>query len=65
MIHKLGPNDLLYILAASQWTLMLSAFAIIGGGLVALVILTARLSPLRPLGWLTLAYVQFFQATRR
>lgn len=63
MIHKLGPNDILYILAATQWTLLLSAFAIIGGAIIALIILTARLSPMRPLGWLAIAYVQFFQAT--
>lgn len=63
MIHKLGINDFLYILSATQWTLLLSAFAIIGGGLIALVVVALRLSPIRPLGWLTMAYVQFFQAT--
>lgn len=63
MIHKLGLNDFLYILSATQWTLLLSAFAIFGGGLIAILLVAIRLNPFRPLRWLTIAYVQFFQAT--
>ncbi len=63
MIHALGPNDFIYILWATQWTLLLSCFAIFGGGLIALVIVALRLSPVRALRWLTVGYVQFFQAT--
>ena len=63
MIHKLNINDFFYILSAAQWTLLLSAFAIFGGGLIALVVLALRLSRVRPLAWLTIGYVQFFQAT--
>ena len=63
MIHALGVNDLVYILWATQWTLLLSCFAIFGGGLMALLVVALRLNPLRPLRWLTIAYVQFFQAT--
>lgn len=63
MIHALGPNDFIYILWATQWTLLLSCFAIFGGGLIALVIVALRLCPVRALRWLTVGYVQFFQAT--
>lgn len=63
MIHPLSANDFIYILWALPWTLMLSAFAIIGGGLIAIIIVALRLSPWRPAAWLTVAYVQFFQAT--
>jgi polar amino acid transport system permease protein len=63
MIHKLGASDLLYILSATQWTLLLSAFAIFGGAAIAVLVVTLRLNTFRPLGWLTVAYVQFFQAT--
>jgi polar amino acid transport system permease protein len=63
MIHKLGVNDFLYILSATQWTLLLSAFAIIGGALIALLVVTLRIHRWPPLRWLSVGYVQFFQAT--
>lgn len=63
MIHQLGTNDFLYILSATRWTLLLSAFAIVGGAIVGLLLVTMRLVTFRPLGWLAIGYVQFFQAT--
>jgi polar amino acid transport system permease protein len=63
MIHKLGASDLLYILSATQWTLLLSVLAILGGATIAVLLVTLRLNPLRPLGWLAVCYTQFFQAT--
>lgn len=63
MIHPIGVNDFLYILSATQWTLLLSGFAIFGGGIIALAVVAARLGPVRPLAWVTVAYIQFFQAT--
>ncbi len=63
MIHKLGASDLLYILSATQWTVLLSVFAILGGAIIAVLLVSLRLNPIRPLGWLTIGYVQFFQAT--
>jgi polar amino acid transport system permease protein len=63
MIRPLNPNDFLYILTATQWTLLLSSFAIIGGGLVGMLIVTARLTRSRILSWVTVGYIQFFQAT--
>jgi len=63
VIHALGPNDFLYILSATQWTLLLSAFAIFGGALVAVIVVAIRMNPVRPLAWLAMGYVQFFQAT--
>lgn len=63
MIRPLNLNDFLYILTALQWTLLLSSFAIIGGGLIGAVVVVLRLSRSRPVAWLTIAYVQFFQAT--
>lgn len=63
MIHKLDINDFLYILGATQWTLLLSVLATIGGGMIGAILVALRLNPLRPLGLLTVGYVQFFQAT--
>lgn len=63
MIHALGINDFVYILWATQWTLLLSCFAIFGGGLIALLVVALLLNPIRAVRWLMVAYVQFFQAT--
>ena len=63
MIHPIGPGDFLYILSATQWTLLLSVFAIVGGGLLGLLIVALRLTHVRALSGLTVAYIQFFQAT--
>jgi polar amino acid transport system permease protein len=63
MIRDLNVNDFIYILTAAQWTLLLSAFAVVGGGLVAIAIVLMRLGRIRALSWVTVAYIQFFQAT--
>lgn len=63
MIHQLGLNDFLYILSATRWTVLLSLFAIVGGAIIGLMFIALRLTRVRPLGWLTVGYVQFFQAT--
>jgi polar amino acid transport system permease protein len=63
VIHQLGPGDFVYILSAARWTILLSLLAIFGGGLLGLLIVILRLSPIRALGWGTIAYVQFFEAT--
>lgn len=63
MIHTLGPKDFLYILSATQWTLLLSFLAIFGGSLVAFFFVAMRLTSMRILSWFSIAYIQFFQAT--
>jgi polar amino acid transport system permease protein len=63
VIHPLGAGDLIYILSAARWTLLLSVLAIFGGGLIGLLLVGLRLSPVRPLTWATVAYIQLFQAT--
>jgi polar amino acid transport system permease protein len=63
MIRPLNPDDFVYILTALQWTLLLSAFAIIGGGLIGVLVVILRLNRIRPVNWVTMAYIQFFQAT--
>jgi polar amino acid transport system permease protein len=52
----------MYLLSALKWTLGLSALAFIGGGLVGLLVALARVSPLAPLRWAAIAYIQIFQA---
>jgi polar amino acid transport system permease protein len=51
------------LLIATQWTILLSLIAFVCGGAVGLVLLFMRTSQIRPLEWLTKAYIEFFQGT--
>lgn len=63
MIREFGTGDFLYLITAMQWTVMLSAIAFVGGGLLGLVLTILRVSPWRPAQWLVTGYVQLFQGT--
>ncbi len=51
------------LLLAARWTVVLSLIAFIGGGLVALLLLVARLSKVKGIGHFVGGYVQLFQGT--
>ncbi len=51
------------LLLAARWTVLLSLIAFIGGGLVGLLLLVARLSKVRGMDRLVGGYVQLFQGT--
>ncbi|MES2910838.1 MAG: amino acid ABC transporter permease [Pseudomonadota bacterium] len=51
------------LLLAARWTVVLSLIAFIGGGLVALLLLIARLSKVKGVGHFVGGYVQVFQGT--
>jgi polar amino acid transport system permease protein len=51
------------LLLAARWTVLLSLVAFASGGLVAAVLLFARVSRFRPLHWLVRGYVEVFQGT--
>lgn len=63
MIRALNVNDVLYILSAARWTVLLSLVAVIGGGLLGFGVMLARLSRLRMLRLPALVWIQFFEAT--
>lgn len=63
MIRQFGTGDFLYLVTAMQWTVMLSAIAFVGGGLLGLVLTVLRVSPWRPAQLLVTGYVQLFQGT--
>ena len=62
MIRPINPDDLFFILAAIRWTLLLSAFAIIGGGVIAVAVVACRLTRPRALQAAGGVYVFLFQA---
>jgi polar amino acid transport system permease protein len=62
-MRELGPNEILYILAAVRWTLLLSLVAFVGGGIGGLLVALARTGEFK---WLRVAangYIKLFQGT--
>lgn len=51
------------LLLATKWTVALSLIAFIGGGSVGLALTLMRISPLKPLRWVSQIYMEFFQGT--
>jgi polar amino acid transport system permease protein len=61
MIREFSFVDVLYLIAATRWTLALTALAFAGGGLVGLLIALLRVSAVPPLRWLAGIYVLVVQ----
>jgi polar amino acid transport system permease protein len=51
------------LLLAARWTVLLALMAFVSGGLVGLLVLLGRVSPLRWLRWLTGGYIELLQGT--
>lgn len=56
-------GDLLYMILAVRWTLLLSLLAFLGGGAVGAAVALARVSARAPLRYLAIAYIRLFQGT--
>jgi polar amino acid transport system permease protein len=63
MGRSFGTGEFLYLLRAIPWTLALSLGALLGGGLLGIVIAILRTAPARPLRWLATGYIELFQGT--
>jgi polar amino acid transport system permease protein len=63
MIREFTLTDVLYLVAAMRWTLVLTAIAFVGGGLVGLLVALLRVSALPPLRWIGATYVLAVQGT--
>jgi polar amino acid transport system permease protein len=62
-MRQLGPNDILFILAAVRWTLLLSIAAFAGGAIGGVFVALARTGAFRWLRLLANAYIKIFQGT--
>lgn len=51
------------LLWATQWTVVLSIIAFIGGGILGLILTLMRISKRRPVKWVSRFYIEFFQGT--
>jgi polar amino acid transport system permease protein len=56
-------NDVLYLLEAARWTVLLALVAFVGGGIVGALVTLARISRNRVLRGLAVAYVEVLQGT--
>ncbi len=62
-MRALTWNDLLFLPYAARWTVVLSASAFLGGGVVGLAIALMRVSGVRALRWFAIGYIRVFQGT--
>lgn len=62
-MRALTWNDLLFLPYAARWTVLLSAAAFVGGGLIGIIVALMRVSQLRSLRWFATAYIRVFQGT--
>src|SRR3954451_25378347 len=64
MGRSFGLNEFLYLLEAIPWTLLLSLGALIGGGIVGVVVAILRTAPSRILRALAIGDIELFQGAR-
>lgn len=62
-MRQLNAGDLIFLILAVRWTVLLSLYSFIGGGLVGLLIALLRVSQNRAARWLAIAYIRVFQGT--
>jgi polar amino acid transport system permease protein len=62
-VRTFSLNDLLFILAATRWTILLSLLAFVLGGLLGGAIAVLRISKFAPVRLAAAGYVQLFQGT--
>jgi polar amino acid transport system permease protein len=62
-MRSFGPGELLYIVEAARWTILLSLVAFIGGGIGGMLVALARSGSVAPLRYLALGYIRLFQGT--
>ena len=62
-MRTLGTGDILFILAALRWTLLLSFAAFAGGAVGGLFIALMRSGTIAALRWLAFGYIKLFQGT--
>ncbi|MBZ9710399.1 amino acid ABC transporter permease (plasmid) [Mesorhizobium sp. B2-1-8] len=63
MIREFGGTDIVYLIEAARWTLLLAFTATVGGGLLGIVVAVLRVIPFGPLNWLAIAWINLIQGT--
>ena len=63
MIRQFGTIDLLFLLSAVRWTVLLTLAAFLGGALIGVLIAVMRVSNVLALRAFAIGYIQFVQGT--
>jgi len=62
-MRELNLGDYEFLLLATRWTIVLSLYAAVGGGIVGLGIALMRTSTSTTLRWIAIGYIRVFQGT--
>ncbi|ACE94884.1 UNVERIFIED_ORG: polar amino acid transport system permease protein [Rhizobium esperanzae] len=63
MVREISVNDLWMLMEGLKWTVLLSAIAFAGGGIVGVMIALMRTSPYALPRWFAYLYIEVFQGT--
>ena len=63
MIREFSVDEVVFLLLAARWTVLLTLVAFVGGGIVGLAVAILRTSPARPQRALAIGYIKLFQGT--
>lgn len=63
MIREFGGVDVIYLIGAARWTVLLALTAMAGGGLLGVIVAVLRVVPFKPLNWLAVGYINLIQGT--
>jgi polar amino acid transport system permease protein len=63
MIREFGGVDVVYLIAAARWTVLLALTAMAGGGLLGVIVAVLRVVPFKPFNWLAIGYINLIQGT--
>ena len=63
MSRDFGGPELLFLVAALRWTVLLTLVAFLGGGVGGFVVALMRISPRRAVRWVATVYIGLFQGT--
>jgi len=63
LIREFGAVDVIYLIEAARWTVLLALTAMVGGGLLGVIVAVLRVVPFKPLNWLAIGYINLIQGT--
>jgi polar amino acid transport system permease protein len=63
MIREFASADVFYLLFAARWTVLLALIAMLGGGVLGIIVAVLRTVPWQPLNWLVIAWINLIQGT--
>jgi polar amino acid transport system permease protein len=62
-MFEFNASHLQMLVQGAGWTVLISAIALLGGGLLGLLTALSRVSPVKPVKWAAMLYVQLIQGT--